>query len=108
MDTKTKNSLNSVSTCLRLVDTRRTVNGSGQFYDTLSSNAAVLTVTGSGTSTSPMKFTYSAPSGASPFYEVNYANYTVATNFGVSQIGEYKSSSAVPLVSSVVLPDGSQ
>jgi RHS repeat-associated protein len=39
---------------------------------------------------------------------MNYTNYTVATNFGVSGISEYKSSAAVPLVTSIVLPDGSQ
>jgi len=76
------------------------------FTDTLGTTA--LSVSGSGTSTSPMKFTYTSPSGGSPFYQVNYANYTVATNFGVSGIGEYKSSAAVPLVSSIVLPDNSQ
>jgi hypothetical protein len=32
----------------------------------------------------------------------------VATNFGVNNIGEYRSTAAVPLVSSIVLPDGSQ
>ncbi|MGA2300808.1 MAG: RHS repeat-associated core domain-containing protein [Candidatus Acidiferrum sp.] len=81
---------------------------SGQFFDTLSSSVPVLTVAGSGTSTSPMTFTYTAPSGASAYYQINYTNYTVATNFGVSGITEYKSSAAVPLVSSVVLPDGTQ
>jgi RHS repeat-associated protein len=85
------------------------VNGSGQFFDTLSSTAAVLTVTGSGTSSSPMKYAYTAPLvSATPSYVVNYTNYTVATNFMVSGVHEYKSPAAVPLVSSVVLPDGSQ
>jgi RHS repeat-associated protein len=85
-----------------------TVNSSGQFFDTLSSTTPVLTVTGTGTASSPMKFTYTAPSGVSPYYQVNYTNYTVATNFGVSGINEYKSSAAVPLVTSIVLADGSQ
>jgi RHS repeat-associated protein len=81
---------------------------SGHFYDTLSSSAAVLTVSGSGTASSPVKFTYTAPSGASPYYQMNYTNFTIATNFGVSGISEYKSSGAVPLVTSITLPDGSQ
>jgi len=85
-----------------------TVNGSDQFFDTLNGTTPVLTVTGSGTSTSPMLFTYTAPSGASASYTVNYTNYTVATNFGVSGIAEYKSTAAVPLVSSIVLPDRTQ
>ena len=86
-----------------------TVNGSGQFFDTLSSATPVLTVAGSGTQTSPRTFTYTAPSGASTPYTVHYTNYTVATNFGVPGItGEYKSPAAVPLVSSIVLPDNSQ
>ena len=93
------------------------VNSSGQFFDTLSSTTAVLTVSGSGTPTSPKVYSYSPP-GGSPHcsatglsfacYVLNYTNYTVATNFAVSGVGEYKSSAAVPLVSSVVLPDGSQ
>ena len=79
---------------------------SATFTDTL--NTTAMKVTGSGTSTSPMQFTYTAPSGASPYYQVNYTNYTVATNFSVSGITEYKSNAAVPLVSSIVLPDQSQ
>ncbi len=94
-----------------------TVNSSGQFFDTLSSSVPVLTVTGSGTAASPMVFSYTPP-GGTPYcaatnssvacVTVNYTNYTVATNFAVSGINETKSSAAVPLVSSVVLPDGSQ
>jgi RHS repeat-associated protein len=84
------------------------VNGSGQFFDTLSSTVPVLAVTGAGTQASPMIFTYTAPSGAGATYKVNYTNYTVATNFGISGTTEYRSAAAVPLVSSVVLPDGTQ
>lgn len=84
-----------------------TVDGSGHFYDTLSSSAAALTVAGSGTASSPMTFSYTAPSGATPQYIVNYTNYTIATNFGAG-ISEYKSSAAVPLVTSIALPDHSQ
>jgi hypothetical protein len=85
-----------------------TSDSSGHFYDALSSTTAVLTVSGSGTPSSPMKFTYTPSSGGSATYQINYTSYTVATNFAVSGISEYKSSTAVPLVSSVVLPDGSQ
>ena len=84
------------------------VDGSGHFYDTLSAATPVLTVTGSGTSTSPTKFTYTAPSGSSVSYQANYTNYTIATNFGITGITDYKSSAAVPLISNIVLPDGSQ
>jgi RHS repeat-associated protein len=82
-------------------------NSSGQFYDTLSSTAPVLAVAGSGTPSSPITFTYTAPNGQPAAYHMNYTNYTVATNFGVSGIGEYRSGAAVPLVTSIVLPDGS-
>ena len=85
-----------------------TADGAGNFYDTLSSTTPVLTLTGAGTSSDPLKFTYTAPSGASPQFKANFTNYTVATNFGVSGIGEYKSSAAVPLITSIGLPDGSQ
>lgn len=84
------------------------VSGTSNYYDTLSSTTPVLSVAGSGTSTSPVTYTYTAPSGANAVYTVNYTNYTVATNFGVSGISEYKSSAALPLVSSIVLPDGTQ
>jgi hypothetical protein len=83
------------------------VNSSNQFFDTLSSTPPVLSITGSGSAGSPLTFTYTAP-GGSASYKVNYTNYTVATNFAVSGIAEYKSTAAVPLVSSVVLADGSQ
>jgi RHS repeat-associated protein len=78
---------------------------SGVYTDTLGQTA--LTSTGSGTSASPLKFTYTAPGGPAS-YVVNYTNYTVATNFGLSITNEYKSSAAVPLVTSIVLPDNSQ
>jgi RHS repeat-associated protein len=82
------------------------VSSSGVFTDTLGQTA--LTIAGSGTPSSPTTLTYTAPSSAPAAFTMNYTNYTVATNFGVSGIGEYKSSAAVPLVTSIVLPDGSQ
>jgi RHS repeat-associated protein len=82
------------------------IDNSGNITDTLGTVA--LIVAGSGTPSSPITFTYTAPSGAPAPYTMNFTNYTVATNFGVSGITEYKSSAAVPLVSSITLPDGTQ
>jgi RHS repeat-associated protein len=84
-----------------------TADGSGHFYDTMSSTTAVLTVAGSGTPASPMTLTYTAPSGASAHYTVSYVAYTVATNFGISGSGgitEY-GATATNLVDRVTLPD---
>jgi hypothetical protein len=89
--------------------------GAGHFYDTVSSTTPVLTVAGSGTPASPLTFTYAAPadgpSSCNPItlcasYTMNYAQYTLATNFGVSGIGEYGPLSSAR-VSSISLPDGS-
>jgi RHS repeat-associated protein len=85
------------------------VNGSNQFFDTLSSTTPVLTVSGSGTPSSPTQYQYTAPSGGTATYSVKYTQYTVKTNFGVttpSVINEYGPLSKA-LVSSIVLPDGS-
>lgn len=85
-----------------------TVNSStGQFFDTLSGTTAVLTQAGSGTPTSPVTYTYVAPSGVNAVYTVNYTQYTVATDFGVSGVAEYGRTSN-PLPSSIQLPDGSE
>jgi RHS repeat-associated protein len=80
------------------------VDGSGNFTDTL--GTPVLSVSGSGTSTSPKTFTYTGPSGP-VHYTMNFTNYNVKTNFACSGISEYTATST-PLVSSIVLPDGSQ
>jgi RHS repeat-associated protein len=80
-----------------------TVNSSGQFFDTLSSSTPVLTVAGSSTTT----FTYTAPSGGSASYTMNYTAYTVATAFGVSGIPEYGRTNTA-LVSSIQLPDSTE
>jgi YD repeat-containing protein len=86
----------------------------GVFTDTL--GTTVLTVAGSGTPTSPVTYAYTPPNTASAkcgttagfaCYTVNYTQYTVATNFGVSGITEFGATSE-PLVSSIALPDGSQ
>ncbi|HWW15189.1 MAG TPA: RHS repeat-associated core domain-containing protein [Candidatus Dormibacteraeota bacterium] len=102
--------LNTTSGAASLTDANGnqvTVNSSGQFFDTLSSSTAVLTVAGSGTPSSPTTFTYNAPSGSAT-YKMNYIQYTVQTAFGFSSgspiIHEYGPLS-VPLVSSIALPD---
>jgi RHS repeat-associated protein len=84
-----------------------TVNGSGQFFDTLSSTTPVLTVSGSGTATSPTTFTYTAPSSASANYTMKYSSYTLQTKFSCGGVSEYGPTS-VNLVSEIDLPDGSK
>jgi RHS repeat-associated protein len=83
-------------------------NSSGQFFDTMSSTVPVLTAAGAGTAASPITYTYTAPNASSVHYTMNFTNFTVATNFLVSGVGEYRSPAAVPLVTSIALPDGSQ
>jgi len=85
--------------------TSTTSSGTTTYTDTLGQTA--LTVSGSGTPASPTTFTYTAPSGASAPYTMNYTQYTVQTAFGVSNITEYGPLSN-PLVSSIELPDGSK
>jgi len=77
------------------------VSSTGVFTDTLGTTA--LTVAGS----SPTTFTYAAPSGANASYTMNFTTYTVATNFNWAGITEY-GATAIALVSSIVLPDGTQ
>lgn len=76
------------------------INGSGQFFDTLSGTTPVLTVAGVGSPSSPITFTYKAPSGVNASYTMNYTSYTVATNYGVSGVSEYGAHN-VSLVSSM-------
>ena len=76
-----------------------TFNGT-TFADTL--GTAELTVSG----TNPIDFTYTAPSGASAIFKVNYSVYTIRTNFGCSGISDY-GPLQTSLVSSISLPDGS-
>ena len=85
--------------------TSSTSSGTTTYTDTLGTTA--LTASGSGTATSPLSFQYTSPAGAE-FYAVNYTQFTVKTNFGVSGVsGEY-GPLANPLVSSIQLPDGSE
>ncbi len=79
--------------------------GTTSFYDTLSSSA-VLTLTGSGTSSSPYHYAYPNPAGGTSIVVVNFQTYSVKTNFGCSGITEYSSSQ--PLISSIVYPDGTK
>jgi RHS repeat-associated protein len=83
-----------------------TVTSTGSFYDTLSSSAAVLTVTGSGSPSSPVTLTYTAPNGGSPQFKMNYSSFNIKTNFGCNGIAEY-SANGINLVSGITLPDGS-
>jgi RHS repeat-associated protein len=81
------------------------VSSSGVFTDTLGQTA--LTVAGTGTPTSPITYTYTAPSGANAVYTEKYTSQTIKTNFGCSGITEYTASS-VPLVSEIDLPNGTK
>jgi RHS repeat-associated protein len=78
-----------------------TANGNS-FIDTLGMTA--LTV--SGGAPNPQVFTYTTTTGTAASVTVNYAPYTVQTNFGCAGINEFPATSA-SLVSSVVYPDGS-
>ena len=76
-----------------------------ELFDTLSSTTPVLAISGGGTSSSPTELTYTAPSGGNASYTINYTQYTVATNFGVSNVREFGPLSET-LISSISLPDG--
>ncbi len=88
------------------------VDGSGNFFDTLSNATAVLSATGSGTPASPLKFGYIPPTGTRVYVQANYVQYTVKTNFGATDsqghaIGEYGPTS-IALIDNIALPDGSR
>lgn len=72
------------------------------FTDTLGMTA--LTV--SGGAPNPQVFTYTTTTGTAASVTINYASYTVQTNFGCSGTNEFPATAA-SLVSSVVYPDGS-
>jgi RHS repeat-associated protein len=80
-----------------------TVSGS-QIFDTLSSTAPVLTMSGT-PSSSPVKYKYTNPQGTSSYVTVNYKPYLVQTDFGCG-IPEY-SQPSIPLVDTIVMPDNS-
>jgi hypothetical protein len=85
------------------------VNSSGAFTDTL--NTTALTVSGTGTPTSPTLFTYSAPgpngTGVNAAYSMKFATYSMRTNFGCSGITDYgtNGTTTANLVSEIDLPD---
>lgn len=80
------------------------------FVDTLGQTP--LSISGSGTPSSPLVFTYPAP-GGNATVNVNYTNYTVKTNFGLLDSGNHPIAeygpTVVSLVSSIVIKgsDGS-
>lgn len=72
-----------------------------QITDTLGQLA--LTVSG----ISPITYQYTGPGGTSPTYKLYYTAYNVKTAFNCGTTQEY-TATGVSLVSSIVLPDGSQ
>src|SRR5262249_40640262 len=77
-----------------------TSNTSGQFFDTLSSTTAVLTVAG-------WNFTYPGPSG-NVQTTTTFKTYTVKTNFGMTSpvvVNEY-GPQAISLIDKIQFPDG--
>jgi hypothetical protein len=85
------------------------VNSSGQFFDTLSNQTAVLTTGGSGTPSSPNTFQYTAPGGAAT-YTMKYTSNNLRTAFGCSTVGDIgtNGTTTANLVSEIDLPDGSK
>jgi RHS repeat-associated protein len=75
-------------------------NGNGTFTDTLGTTA--LTITGSGTASSPRVFTYSTPTGTANV-TVTYKTYSVYTNF-ICSVDQYNQSQ--DLVDRITLGDG--
>ena len=75
------------------------------FTDTLGTTA--LSVSGTGTSASPMVFSYTDSTGAAASYTMKFATFTVRTNFGcgVTDYGTNGTTTA-PLVTEIDLPDG--
>ncbi|HEV2348770.1 MAG TPA: RHS repeat-associated core domain-containing protein [Terriglobia bacterium] len=80
--------------------------GTTTFTDTLGVTA--LTVSGSGTPSSPYQFQYQAPSGGQVSVKMNFASYTVETHFGCNGVTDYGRTTQMTqnLVNSVSLPDG--
>jgi len=79
--------------------------GTTTFSDAFGTTA--LTVSGTGSVSSPHTYTYTSPAGTQVSVTVNYVQYTVATNFGMTGITEYGKQS-IALVDSVTLPDNTQ
>lgn len=69
-------------------------------YDTLSSTTPALTVSTS----NPITYTYTAPSGQQASFTAKSQSFTVRTNFGCSGVTEY-GPTAMNLVTEIDLPD---
>ncbi|MGH9359689.1 MAG: RHS repeat domain-containing protein, partial [Terriglobia bacterium] len=80
-----------------------TASGTTTFKDTL--GATALTISGSGTPSSPVTYAYTDFSGTARQVVVNYNAFTVRTNFGCSSVLEYGPLTD-NLVTSIDLPDG--
>jgi RHS repeat-associated protein len=59
----------------------------------------------SGSAPNPVNYTYTSPAGTQVSVQFKFTSYTVLTHFNCSGVSEYGPTS-VPLVSSIVLPDG--
>ncbi len=79
----------------------------GAYTDTLGTTA--LTVAGSGTPSSPLTFTYSAPSGANAAYTLKYTTFPIQTNFACGGVTEYgaNGTTTATLITEIDLPDQS-
>ena len=71
----------------------------GTFTDTLGTQ--VLTDTGT-----PQVFTYTDPNGHPASVALTWATYTIQTNFGCPNVGEYGPNSNQHLIDRVTLPNG--
>ncbi len=85
------------------------VDGSGHFYDTLSSTTPALTVASTGSPTTQTTYTYNVPSGATATFTMIYTTFSIQTNFGCTSpnIGEYgtNGTTTANLVTEIRLPD---
>ena len=77
----------------------------GTITDTLGTHPVTFS-----SATNQVIYQYTAPNNATAQVTVNYSTYKIMTNFGVSGIDEYNSGNPISrsLISSIVLPDGSQ
>jgi RHS repeat-associated protein len=79
-----------------------TTTSGATFVDTLGMTALRV----AGAAPSPKTFTYTDSGGTARSVTINYASYTVQTNFGCSGVSEF-GPTAASLVNNVTLPDGS-
>jgi RHS repeat-associated protein len=80
-----------------------TINSSGQIEDTTGN--VVLTPSGTGTPTSPVKYAYTDTSNTTHYVAVNYSSVNIQTAFGCSGVSEF-SQNGVNLISSIGYDDG--